>query len=252
MFSLARRVCLVMLCVGIGADNGHALTYLDANDNAAWFKRIYNDSIPFIKGERIVVERKGVVSPWVVALIRLSYEDARREIEQSVQTTFGIEEARETCSKAEEFKGIDPNVPEDPLFGEGFAGFRQLVHDMRTTCEYIIVSKEFNHAPKVGGYSVSKWRLGDGREILGQPWSILVVERTDFSREWARDHTGIPWPFKISGITRLVTETEISLIDDLIKQRKGASIEYFIPYPAYKTGAVFELMKAILEKANAK
>ena len=173
-------------------------------------------------------------------------------MEESVRKNFGVAEAHELSTKAEDFKAVDLNVPEDPLFGGGFSGFRELAPGMRATREYTIVSNGFNRIDKIEGYSVSKWRLGDGREILGQPWTIIVVERADVSREWARDHTGMPWPFKISGTTRLVTETEISLIVYLVKQRKGAAIEYFAPYPAYKTGGVLELMKSILDPASAK
>jgi hypothetical protein len=212
---------------------------------------MFNDSIPFHTGERVVIIEKGVVSPWVVALIHLNYEGVRRQIEESVQRNFGIEEARETVTTAEEFKTIDLNIPRDPLFGKGLSGFRQLAPDMKSTREYTIVSKEFNHVRKVDGYSITRWRLGDAREILGQPWTILIVQRSDFSREWARDHTGILWPFKISGLTHLVTETEIRLVDNLEGQHKGLIVDYFVPYPAYMPGEVLELMKAIKEKASA-
>jgi hypothetical protein len=252
MFSIIIRIgCFAVLFLSLFVNNAIALTYLDPNDKdkSIWFKRILNDSIPFHTGERVVIERKGVVSPWVVALIHLNYEEVRRQIEESVQGNFGIEDARETLTKAEEFKTIDLNIPEDPLFGPGFSGFRQLAPGMKSTREYTIVSKEFNHVPKVDGYSISRWRLGDGREILGQPWTIVVVERADFSREWARDHTGIIWPFKSSGMTRLVTETEIRLIEKLSGQQQ-VIIEYSVPYPAYKTGEVLELMKSIMGKVS--
>lgn len=252
MFSIARVGCLGILFLGLTVNNGNALMYLHPNDKSVWFKRVLNDSIPLYTGERVVLEREGVVSPWVVALIHLNYEDVRRQIEESVQKNFGIEEARETLTKAEEFQAIDLNIPEDPLFGKGFGGFRRVTPDMKSTREYTIVSKEFNHVDKVDGYSISRWRLGDAREILGQPWTIVIVQRADFSREWARDHTGILWPFKISGVTHLVTETEIRVIDNLVGQHKDPIVEYFVPYPAYKAGEVLELMKAIKEKANAK
>ena len=252
MFAIARIACFSILLMSLAVNYANALMYLDPADKSVWFKRILNDSIPFRTGERIVMERKGVISPWVVALVHLSYEDVREQMEESVRKNFGVAEAHELSTKAEDFKAVDLNVPEDPLFGGGFSGFRELAPEMRATREYTIVSNEFNRIDKIKGYSVSKWRLGDGREILGQPWTIIVVERADVSREWARDHTGMPWPFKISGTTRLVTETEISLIDYLVKQRKGAAVEYFVPYPAYKTGGVLELMKSILDQASAK
>jgi hypothetical protein len=41
-------------------------------------------------------------------------------------------------------------------------------------------------------------------------------------------------------------------MDYLAKQRNGATVEYFVPYPAYKTGGLLELMKSILDEAKAK
>lgn len=251
MFAIAIGVFLSLLMMD-GTSTAGPLLYLDPNDKSVTFQRILNDSIPIHTGERVVLERKDVVSPWVVALIRVDYEHAREEIEAAVRAQFGIEETRERLIKQEEFKAIDLNVPEDPLFGEGFSGFYQLIPGMRSGREYAIVSKEFNRIDKIDGYSISRWRIGDGKDFLRRPWTIVVVERVDFSREWARDHTGIPWPFKISGTNRLVTETEIRLIDDLVKRHEGASVEYFVPYPAYKSNAVLELMKHIVEAATSK
>jgi hypothetical protein len=228
------------------ADAAPALTYLEPNDKAGWFKRTMNDSIPFRTGERVVIERKGVVSPWVVAVVHLNYEEVRKHIEQSLGHVFGIAETRETVTTPEDFHKIDPNVPEDPLFGVGFGGFHELVPDMKATRECDIVSKPFNRVPKVRGHSISKWRVVDGKEMLNQAWTIIVVERRDFSREWARDHTGMPWPFKIAGETRVVTETEIHQIENLAAQYDGLIVDYFVPYPAYKTGEVLQLMKAII------
>ena len=253
MLPITRTPCLVVLLLLLGVNSGNALTYLDTKDkdSSKWFRNIVNDSIPFHAGERVVIVTKGVVSPWVVALLRLDYEVVRERIEETVRNDLGVEESHEALTKADEFKAIDMNVPEDPLFGHGFGGFRHLVPSMKSTREYTIVSKQYNRIVKVDGYSVSRWRLADGREILGKPWTILVVERADFSREWARDHTGITWPFKTSGTSRLVTEKEINLIEKSLDQRHE-QIEYFVPSPSYLTDGVLKLMKAILEKANAK
>lgn len=252
MFAITKLVCFVILFINFLATNGNALMYLDPNDKTVWFKRILNDSIPLQTGERVVMEGKGVIAPWVVVLIHLNYEDVREQIRESVGKSFGIEEAQERSIMAEDFKPVDLNVPENPLFGEGFGGFQELVPGVKSVREYTIVSKEFNRIDKIDGYSISRWRLGDGREILGKPWTIIVVERADYSREWARDHTGIPWPFKISSTVQLVTETEVGLIDDLIKHHAGTSAKYFVPYPGYKRGAVLDLMKSIVEEASKK
>jgi hypothetical protein len=233
-----------------GVREAAALLYLDPKDESINFKGILNDSIPLMTGEHVVMERKELVARWVVAIVNLSYEEMKKRIEDSVRSNFGIEQAQERSVRVENFSRVDPDMPEDPLLGDGFEGFHQLVPGMKSAREYQIVSKEFNRLAKVDGYSISKWRIGDGREIFSRAWSIVVVERADYSREWARDHTGIPWPFKISGTNWLVTETEVALIDRLKVESKAVTVKYFVPYPAYNTGAVLELMNSILKEAD--
>ena len=77
MFAIARTACFSILLMSLAVNNANALMYLDPTDKSVWFKRILNDSIPFRTGERIVMERTGVISPWVVAIVHLSYEDVR-------------------------------------------------------------------------------------------------------------------------------------------------------------------------------
>jgi hypothetical protein len=89
------------------------------------------------------MERKGAISPWVVALVHLSYEDVREKMEESVRKNFGVAEAQEVSTKGEDFKAVDLHVPQDPMFGEGFGSFRELAPGMTATREYTIVSKGF-------------------------------------------------------------------------------------------------------------
>lgn len=243
-------VFLLFLVSG-NVNGAGALLYLDPKDKSSFeFKSILHDSIPLLANERVVLESKDVVARWVVALVRVPYEQVWKQIEQSVRERSGIEAARERSVKIEDFSRVNPHVPEDPLFGDGFSGFHQVVSDLKIGREYKIVSKQYNRIAKVDGYSVSTWRIGNGRDLFGEPCSVIVVQRADYSSEWARDHTGIPWPFKTSGTTPLVTETEITLIERLKKENKGVSIQYFVPYPAYMTDSVLKLMNSIHHAAT--
>lgn len=129
MLPITRILYLVVLILLLSVNSGNALTYLDTKDkdHSKWFRNTVNDSIPFLAGERVVIVMKGVVSPWVVALIRLDYEVVQKQIEESVRKDFGVEEVHEVITKADEFTAIDMNEPEDPLFGRGLGGFRHLV-----------------------------------------------------------------------------------------------------------------------------
>jgi len=245
---MAKIASLVFLAIWLTASKAIALQYMDPRDKDINFKGLLNDSIPLMMGERVVLERKGLVARWVVAIVNQSYEEVRQQIADSVSADFGI--AQEKSITVDDFNNVDPNMPTNPLFGEGFSGFRQLVTNMKLAREHEIISKDFNHSAKVDGQSVSRWRIGDGTDIFGRPSSIIVVERADYSREWARDHMGLPWPFKMSGTNWLVTETEINTIERLKTKSKALKVQYFIPYPAYKTGAVLELMNAMIREAE--
>jgi hypothetical protein len=224
---------------------------MDPNDGAFSFRSLLNDSIPLLKRERVVIERKGLVAHWVVALSDLTYAEMKQEIEDSVGRDYGIEEAKELDAPLKGQSPIDLNDPNDPLFGMGFLGFNQSGFiEMNKGREYQIVSKKFNVLADIEGYSVSKWRIGDGSQIFGRRCSLIVIQRTDFSREWARDHTGIPWPFKTSGASGLVTETEIARIDRIVTSRTGGNVRYFVPYPGYKFDNLLNLMKSIIEESK--
>lgn len=247
MFTMRKFSVLIFFLVGIVVTEAYALQYLDPKEKSVNFKGILNDSIPILTGERVVLERTSLIATWVVTVVNLNYDEAKVQIEELVRDSIGIEQARERIVQINSVKHVDPHDPEEPLLGDGFSGFHQLLPSMTNAHEYQIISKEYNRLPEVDGYSIAKWRIGDGKEIFGRAGAIIVVQRADYSREWARDHTGIPWPFKISGTNRLVTETEIDLIDRLKLKNKAVAIQHFVPYPAYKTGSVLELMNSIVQ-----
>jgi|CXWL01.1.fsa_nt_gi hypothetical protein len=232
------------------AVDARALTYMDPNDGAFAFRSLLNDSIPLLKRERVVIETKGLVAYWVVALSNLNYAEMKQELEDSIGRDYGIEEAKELDVPLKGQNPIDLNNPNDPLFGMGFLGFIQSGVEMNDGREYQIVSRKYNVLADVEGYSVSKWRIGDGSRIFGRGCSLIVMQRTDFSREWARGHMGLPWPFKTSGATGLVTETEITRVDRIVASRTDKGVRYFVPYPGYKFDNLLNLMKLIIDESK--
>ena len=57
---------------------------------------------------------------------------------------------------------------------------------------------------------------------------------------------------KMSGANWLVTETEVNIIERLKTKNNALTVQYFISYPAYKTGAVLKLMNAMMREAENK
>lgn len=224
------------------------LEYINPQNNSFDFMGTVGDSIPLLAGERVVLESENLIAKWVVGVVPLNYEDVKIQIEKAVQGKFGVKETREISVPLESFKVINPNEPESPLFGEGFSGFHQLIPTMKKTREYVIVSRKYNQFSKVNGHSTSYWRIGDGEAIFGRQCSIIVVRRVDYSREWARGHTGIPWwPLKNSSERWLVTETEIGLLNRLKAKHKAARVQFYVPYPGFKFDLVSNLMGRIVE-----
>jgi hypothetical protein len=81
--------------------------------------------------------------------------------------------------------------------------------------------------------------------LFGKPFSILVVSRTDYSREWAWMHPSIPLPFTLMGYTKLVTSREVDVLNTVREKLRQPEVEYFIPYPGYITDGVLTVMMAI-------
>lgn len=247
MFSIRNCTLASLFVFSVVLMDANALEYLDPRDRPFDFKGMLNDSIPIESGERVVMERAHVPAKWVVVVLSLPYERARKRVQDLVREAFGIHEMHEISVKTGNFRAIDLHEPQEPLFGEGFSGFHAVVSGIKEAREFRIETDEYNRSTKHKGYSVSYWRIGDGEKLFGRPCALLVITRVDHSQEWARDHTGLPWPFKVSGDEWLVTDSEIALVERLKTGDKSINLQYFVPYPANKTNSVFQLMSDITE-----
>ncbi|HEX7767360.1 MAG TPA: hypothetical protein VF443_11640, partial [Nitrospira sp.] len=148
---------------------------------------------------------------------------------------------------------IDPKMPNKPLFGDGFNGFRAIGVPITATREYRIMTKQYNtHVRWWKSYSESEWRLIDGAPLFDKACTVLVVSRTDHSRQWAWMHPGIPMPFTTIYDTTLVTDKEVALIAALRKQLGQPVVQYFVPSAGYviSNSAVLAGMRAIREAAK--
>lgn len=76
----------------------------------------------------------------------------------------------------------------------------------------------YNVSNAGSSYSSLKIILADANSLFGMQGSIILVSRVDVSRVNLRTfHLGIPIPVKKSSQVRLITSTEIKIIDDLQK-----------------------------------
>ena len=209
------------------------------------------DSIPEKAGERIVIWASNMQAYWVVVLIDMPYEQARERVRELADAAFGIELEREMISNTHVEKPVDPHLPIEPLFGDGFSDFRAIGVPVTAAREYRIETNQYNtHVRWWKSYSKSEWRIIDGSRLFGKTGALVVVSRTDHSREWVWMHPGIPMPFTVVGDTKLVTDKETTLIATLLKNAGDPPACYFVPNIVYNTNGVLNVMMAIREAAK--
>ena len=210
------------------------------------------DSIPEKADEKVVISAPWLQAHWVIALVHSPYETTKMNLNQVLDTTLGIHSAREITTSMNVETKVHPHLPKEPLFGDGFNDFHVIGVRAALVREHRIETKPYNTNVRWWkSSSQSRWRIIDGMPLFGKPLSLIVVSRTDRSREWVWMHPGIPLPFTQMGDTKLVTDTEVSLIINLSKEvGGGAELRYFVPYTGYITNQVPGVMKAIRDAAN--
>lgn len=231
------------------------------------------DSIPEKAGERIllwhpgegeiIVPRPQDDFPWqqalwsnaVVVVINQPFEIVQRETRDILKEKFGVDTEVE-ISRADTNSSDEASIwnePPDgpwPTFGEGFSRFRALSVQFRQPQEHQIKTRPYNQRENDTSHSILDLRIADGSAIFGKSYAIIIMRRTDYSREWATlGRWPIPLPFKIARTHHVITDTEITLVEKVSGRILGAKSLYFIPYPGSKdkthwTDFIEDIMKA--------
>jgi hypothetical protein len=208
------------------------------------------DSTPAKARERIVIAYPKLKATWVVALFNSPYEPTRRQLYEEVQKAFGVASQDEILTRITADGSFDPHKPCEPLFGDAFTDFHALGIVGIESHEYRIETKPYNTDVRWWkSSSTSHWRLIDGMPLFGKPVSILVLSRTDYSREWAVLPPDIPLPFTMMIHTELVTNREVDVVETVRAKLRQPDVKYFIPYPGYITNSVLTVMRAIRDTA---
>ncbi|HZS10676.1 MAG TPA: hypothetical protein VFA38_00410, partial [Nitrospirales bacterium] len=72
---------------------------------------------------------------------------------------------------------------------------------------------------------------GNLQSLLGRKGTILILGRTDHSKEWLGTRAGITLPVKKPVSSRLITETEIALVKKIASLSQATDVRFFVPYP---------------------
>jgi len=191
----------LLLWYSVGVAFGQEWTRHIVFSDEVWL----HDSIPGKARERVVIAYPKLKATWVVALVNSPYELTRRQLHEEVQKAFGVESQDEIIRKITAERSFNPHMPYEPLFGDALNDFHALGKAGIESHEYRIETKPYNTDVRWWeSSSTSHWRLIDGMPLFGKPVSILVLSRTDYSREWAVMHPGIPLPFTMMMHTKLV------------------------------------------------
>ena len=207
------------------------------------------DSIPRRAGERVILFNKRLEADWVVALTNLPYEETRPKIRDLIDQAFGIASENEIKARVDVNRPFERR-PQEPLFGDGAIDFHAIGVPVSEGREWRIQTKPYNKSWR-NNYSQSGWRIIDGGRLFAKACSLIVVSRIDRSREWVVMHPGIPLPFTSSGETRLVTDSEIKVIERLLTHDGQPTTRYFVvPNPGFSRDALTEVMMAVWDAAK--
>lgn len=212
----------------------HGLEYFDARSNKFNFLGMISDSIPIESNERVVLERSYLPARWVVVVFDKPFDGIHHAVRSVIAGSMGVASESDVRRLKGQFRTPQLNDPKDPIFGDALEDFQAVLPSFHESREYRLLSKPYNILDVATTYSQSEWRLVDGQLLFGQPSTVLIIARTDRSREWARSHLGFFWPFKDDAVHLLVTSTEIALVERVSEIAQVGCAQYFVPYPGYQ------------------
>jgi hypothetical protein len=200
-------------------------------------------SIPLELGEKVLIDEHypelGVSN--VIILINREYKLVHDEVRSLVSQKMGIaQEIEGSHVKLGEMHPWMKTTRENfdgaawPPMGEGLVAFQVLDMQFGPPIEYELMSRPYNETDRVTGFSELYVRISDARELFGKTVTLIQLRRRDHSKEWFRlGHLGfansaIPLPFKKYWDFDLVTDTEVSLIEQLKKREQNISVLYFL------------------------
>jgi hypothetical protein len=207
------------------------------------------DSIPRRAGERVVLFNRWLQAHWVIVLVNLPYERTRIGLRQRVEQAFGIDTESEIKARVDPDRPVQSRAAE-PLFGDGGIELRAVGVPISESREWRIKSKHYNES-WWNNYSSSRWRIIDCDRLFNRTCSLVVISRTDHSREWVVMPPGIPLPLKLRNETTLVTDRETRALERFLIEAGQPNAQYFVqPNPGFSADAFNELLIAVRDAAK--
>jgi len=234
-------ILATVIAVSLVNMNAAALVFLDPKADEKEAKKHLGSSLVRHTGERVLMyqgREMNLPAVSVLALARGPYKAWQGALRQALSQKFGIASEADVVAQAQGQAAAEETLrqyPYGPLLGEGFVGFQALGIRTQQPAEYRIHSARYNQVEAISGYSELEVRLADGRKLFGKDCTVIVLRRTDHSREWYRHfQLGIPLPFKHDVAEDLVTSTEIDIVERLKREQGDGRVEYFVPYPGVR------------------
>jgi len=219
---ISRLLLLLSVSFGTSALYGMGSTELQFIDGAELGKHYVYDEIPKAFGEKVVV---GI--PLEASFVYCEpYESLKDQVRKHFEGVASIREMT-TNSQLKESKYDNQSYrqlvaqEQDKLSAAGFRNDRY--------SELQIVFPKYNIIGEGNQSSSLTMRLVNGHDIFGTPSSILTLIRLDDTFARLRTfHLGIPLPKKAHSEIRIVTDTEIKMIQELERFIQKISVEVIL------------------------
>ena len=195
-------------------------------------------SIPLELGEKLLTkETHALGADSLVVVVNQEYSSIREQIRALVADRYGIANEHDNEAgpiprpREEQFPYQGIEYPLWPPLGDGLAAFNDLAKPVSLPKEYELTSWPYNRIESVEGYSQLRIRVTDGNGLLGKRVTIFQIRRRDYSKERARLHHAlpIPLPYREYVAFTVVTDTEVSIVENLKLRAPGVIVRYWVP-----------------------
>ncbi len=238
---------LVLLSCFICLESSFAFQYITGED----FKNDLHAPIPLERKENVLIMHKERRATSIIYVFREPCEKVNRILVDIVSKGFGgAGYAERSASEFPDLKGrYDRNEMKNEI-----DQFNTMNINLKKFKEAKISARRYNADNNINQYSELSIRSLNGRDVIRKNCTILLVERTDHWMDRRREfHTGIPLSIsKYPVETKLITSTEIGLIEKAVVALGSKTPKYYFPDSARMPLRDIELWKKIINDMDDK
>lgn len=231
--------------------NAMAYDFLDPKKDIEEWKKRHGYPTPLETGEKVLLKKNGYSAKSIVYLINGKYETVRDDMRKIVESKMGIASENEMVTN-EYIKSLSTGDAEvDSIRRREFDQLDAIGIRIDRFRQDKIETNKYNEIKKFRAYSLLVVKIIDGRDVFNKECTLIVMTRTDYWRDWGREHhTGLWVPIKVSTHDEVVTDTETGMAEELRERMGIRGLKYFIPRSQYYPLTDVDMMRAIKEEVD--